>query len=133
MSRITPKHYAIALYELLNETQSADERVKIVRQFLERIYRTGKLRLLSNINTAFIDYHYQRLNVLPVNVTVANASMTGDTITAELNRLLPNTSLAITTTVADKAVGGMIVETRNQRWNISVAGQLQALANTLKK
>jgi len=131
MSRVTPKHYAIALYEVLQTTQTTD-RGAIVRKFLKQLYQAGQLRLLPAITTAFEQYYHAQMGTVPVRVSTAQ-TLPAETIQRELTRLFPQQHLSVTTTVNPAVVGGMLVETQNQRWNISLAGQLEALANSLKK
>lgn len=131
MSRVTPKHYAIALYDVLQAAQATD-RGTIVRKFLKQLYYAGQLRLLPAITTAFEQYYYTQLGTVPVQVRTTQP-LPAETIQRELTRLFPQQHLSVTTTVDPAVVGGMLVETPNQRWNVSLAGQLEALANSLKK
>lgn len=131
MSRITAKHYAIALYDLL-QAAKADECSQIVRAFLKQLYQAGQLRLLPPITKAFEQYYYDQLGALPVRVRTAQQLPT-DTIQRELSRLFPQQKIDVTTTIDPAIVGGMLVETPNQRWNVSLAGQLETLAQSLKK
>lgn len=131
MSRVTPKHYAIALYDVLQSAQ-ATEHGAIVRKFLKQLYHAGQLRLLPAITTAFEQYYYAQMGTVPVRVSTTQ-TLPAETIQRELARLFPQQHLSVTTTVNPAVVGGMLVETPNQRWNVSLAGQLEALANSLKK
>lgn len=131
MSKVTPKHYAVALYDVLQDAEEKS-RSSIVRRFLQQLYQAGKLRLLPAITTAFEQLHHARMHTTPVHVSTTQA-LPADTIQQELIRLFPQEKIVVTTSVNPAVVGGMLVETANQRWNISLAGQLEALANSLKK
>ncbi|HLD21789.1 MAG TPA: F0F1 ATP synthase subunit delta [Patescibacteria group bacterium] len=127
--RITPKHYAIAWYEALKEAEEP-ARSKISKQFLELIYRSGKLRLLPEIVRLMKKHTYAISGLTPVKVTVAQ-TLEHEEIMTHLTKVLPNEKLAVSVTVDANTIGGMVVETENRRWNISLENELEQLAHSL--
>src|SRR3990167_4256134 len=97
MSKVTPKHYAIALYDVLQDTEEKG-RGAIVRRFLQQLYQAGKLRLLPAITTAFERLHHAKMCTTAVHVSTTQA-LPADTIQQELTRLFPQQALVVTTTV----------------------------------
>lgn len=126
MAKITPKHYAQAWYSALTEA-TPEQWSTISNQFLEYIYKSGHLHWLTTI-VAFIEQtDYAARGVQPVRVETAR-TLPHDTVQYYLHQLFPQGNLEVHTTVNDDLLGGLRVETANHRWNISMRGQLQQLA-----
>lgn len=68
--RITPKQYAIMLYEVTKVAEKS-ALTKAVRGFIELLTRNRAMALLPRIERAYVDYYNAQEEVLDVEITSA--------------------------------------------------------------
>lgn len=127
--RISSKHYAQALYGALSEA-SADKRSEVVRNFLHMIHMRGHIKWLNEIIGDIEDIMERESGVVTVNVSAAH-DIDDTYITATVKQLITGENIVINRSVDDSLLGGLRIETKDKRWDVSVRGQLRALALTL--
>jgi F0F1-type ATP synthase delta subunit len=129
--KITPKHYAIAWYEALTET-SADQWPAISLSILKLIQRADHVGWLPQIIKQFEEYDDAKRGVTRIAVTSAH-DFDVETIKNYITTIMPQISPEINKVLNKNVIGGLVVETKDNRWNLSIKGQLNALTQTLKR
>ena len=128
--KITAKHYAQALYESVKDL-SATDRTPVIQKFLATLYSRGELKRLPEILRIVGDMEETDSGV--VTVTVATAR---DMDTAAMEQVVKTVTGAdnplISQVTDEDLIGGLTVETKDKRWDMSVRGQLRALQHTIR-
>lgn len=127
--KITARTIAQALYESL-VAAPADQWDAIVEQYIGYTVRMGKSQWLGSIveHVSAIDMNAR--GITPVTVTVGH-EQSKEAITDIVQRLVGQGELAIDVQVDADSIGGMKVETPNQRWDFTMKRQLQKLAESI--
>lgn len=127
--KITAKQYAHAWHEQLQATTSADWDA-ISQAVLETIHQHGDLKLLPEVVRLVEALHYKQNDITPITVTSAQ-TLSPAMLEQAVETALPVSRVAIQTAINPHLIGGVRLETLNQRWDISLRKQLNALANSL--
>ena len=127
---ITAKHYAQALYESLDSADSHD-RTTISQKFLRLLYEHGQLKQLPHILQQVSELEQSASGVVNVVVTTASAMPEAE-IQSVVQKLVDSDSPQIQHHVDEDLIGGITVETKDKRWDLSARGQLRALQHTLR-
>ncbi len=128
--RLTPKYYAQAWFSVLAESKPEDWN-DISKRVLKHIYSHGHVKWLPEI-VRLVDVLQHRQNGT-VAVTVRSAhALDQDLLNQLVAAVLPTAKTVIDQQVDPMVIGGAQIETINQRWDLSVKGQLNQLAHTLR-
>ncbi|OGY85895.1 MAG: hypothetical protein A2233_00165 [Candidatus Kerfeldbacteria bacterium RIFOXYA2_FULL_38_24] len=127
--KASPELYAKNWYEILKKTdQSAWDQISQV--VLEMLYKKGQSKWLPQILRHLEKQENQENQIMPVTVRTAK-KMDEQTIASYLQQVLPQVKPRVTSTINSSLIGGLVIETQDQRWDLSVHGQLNNLANTI--
>lgn len=127
--RISPKHYAQALYEALSEVTS-EQRTEVIQNFLHMIHMRGQIKWLSEIVREVEELLRRESGEMHVNVTAAH-DIDHKYISNTVQELVGDENIVMERQVDNSLLGGLRIETKDKRWDMSVRGQLRALALTL--
>ncbi len=127
--RFTAKSYAQDWFSALQAAETSKWHA-ISRSFLDTMYREGFSARLPEVLRLITQMHYRAQGLIPVQVTSAR-DVSDAVIQKALEQVLPGKKTHITRVIDDTLIGGISVETLNQRWNLSVSGQLQNFAHKL--
>ncbi|OJI07888.1 hypothetical protein BK004_00400 [bacterium CG10_46_32] len=121
--------YAHAWHHLLKDAQAA-KRKTISRRMLEHLYHNNRLGMLPAILRIMEDIEYQESGVEPVTVRSAGKLTKAD---AEqlVQKILKKKGTAITQKIDPNLLGGIQIETKNSRWDVSLSSKLQSAYNRL--
>jgi F-type H+-transporting ATPase subunit delta len=129
--QLTPRQYARAWYEALKEAKQTKWE-EISQNILRRLQREGKLNQLSSIVDAMKEIESTETNKAYVEVTSAYKASV-----KELELLAKELTGAKDVEVAVKEdeslLGGVVVRTKNDLWDISLKHQLEQLKEQLNK
>lgn len=127
--KLSPKYYAQAWQSSLAESQPSDWKA-ISRRYLQHVYHHGHIKWLPEILRLVARLQHEQAGT--VAVTVRTAHHFDVKVLQELvATVLPSTKAVIESQVDERLIGGAQIETSNQRWDLSVKGQLNQLAHTL--
>lgn len=127
--KFTPKSYAQDWFSALQQAEPA-QWPAISRHFLTDLYRAGYSMHLTEIVRLIAQLTYRSQGLIPVQVTSAR-DVSDVMIQEALEQVLPGKKTHVTRLIDDSVIGGITIETLNQRWNLSVSGQLQSFAHNL--
>jgi F0F1-type ATP synthase delta subunit len=127
--RLTPKYYAQAWFSALNETDSK-QWSEVSQRMLEHVYKHGNVKWLPEIVRLVTNLQHEHAGTTAVTVKTAH-ELDGQLITRLVQAVLPNVKAVIEQTIDTRVIGGIQIETTNQRWDLSVKGQLTQLAHSL--
>lgn len=127
--RLTPKYYAQAWFAALQE-QPTTAWSGISGRALQHIHDHGHVKWLPDIVRSMSQLEHQAAGTIPV--TIRTAHPIADSLAQQLvAAVLPTATPVITQQLSKQMIGGVQIETAHQRWDASVRGQLQRLAQTL--
>lgn len=127
--KASPRHYAQALYLVLSESTPA-ERSKTIQEFLTRLYAQGDLKTLSEIVRIVDEMEQAATGTLRVTVATAH-ELDIEVLTPLVKKIISGEDVIIETELDSELIGGMRLETKDHRWDLSARGQLQQLAYQL--
>lgn len=125
--KVSAQQYAAAWYELLKEAPEA-EWDKISEQLLTQLRQDGNMRFLSEIVRLVETRSKEEQGITPVTVRSAH-ELDSTLVKEQVTSLLPNTEVEVTTVIDDSLIAGLQIETTNERWDLSLKGQLRSLSN----
>jgi len=126
---ITPKQYARAWLELIQK-KSKKEVAEISKKALEKLYKTGKLNTVSKILREMEEIENKESGISQATVVSAYDITQKDA--EKIAEKTINSKNIITTLKTDsRIIGGVIVETKNKRWDFSIKNQLKSLSKKL--
>ncbi len=127
--RLSAKEFASQWYQVLRTTLP-DQRAAASHAFLTVLYEAGAFQKLSAI-VRWIDAFEQR-DAESIPVVVRTAFPTDQAqLVQQIRELLQTDRLSVRQVTDPAVLGGLVVETPNQRWDLSVAGQLHQLASSM--
>ncbi len=129
--KLTAKHYAQALYELSAEVDSP-EKSKYMKKFLSTMYSRGHIKWLPTVVRELGLIEERASGITHVRVTTARESDSNE-VKKIVQEAISEDNIELTTAVDPVLLGGMRIETRDKRWDLSVRGQLQALIHTMQR
>lgn len=122
---ISSKHYAQALYGALSEA-NIDQRSEMIRNFLHIIHMRGHIKWLNEIVRDVEELMEKESGLVTVDVTAAH-NVDDSYINTTVKELVSSDSIVINRHVDNSLIGGLRIETKDKRWDVSVRGQLRAL------
>ena len=97
---------------------------------LYHLYENGRISWLPEITTLM--EQYERRTTGKEVVTITSTSKLDTALTKKIiNKLLPDKKVIITEKLDPYILGGVKVETQNQRWNLNLRSQLALLFKKL--
>lgn len=127
--KVTPRAIALSLYQSLQQADQSqwDE---IVQQHLEYVTRMGKSQWTRHILSEVRTLEQEEKGITPVKVTIGREE-SKEMVMPLLQKLIPEGEKEIEMSVDPALIGGIRVETENQRWDLSMKKQLQKLSQTI--
>jgi F-type H+-transporting ATPase subunit delta len=127
--RETPQQFADAWYEAVAEA-TAKDRDAMSERFLAELHHSGRLNWLPEIERRFAER--DRAERGAVAVTVRRAHDVADhAIKAAVRKLFPDQPVDLESIEDPALIGGVQIETLDERWDYSVRGQLHQLEKEL--
>jgi len=126
MKKITPRQYAVALYEAIAES-SKENLLERLRNFLTLLKARGQWKQLSRILSIF-DKVYEENSGIAAAEIISARSLTADELSWAENGLKKLANAVEFVNIVDKdLIGGVIIKQRDNLWDLSVKGQLARL------
>lgn len=123
-------HYAVAWYEAL-KTADDEDQAAISQRMLKRLQMQGKLAWLARIVKQVQELEDADLGVVDVKIKLANKVSVKD-IEPIVKDLLQIEKVRLTIKEDKDLLGGMVVQTSDKRWDVSMKKQLADLKQSLK-
>lgn len=127
--KLTAQHLARRWYEALKNAKTSAWPA-ISDSMLKQIQRAGRKRELPAIARALARLEQAEQSVLEVVITASSPHAVKDEDTL-LRQLFGSRELAVTRRVDPALLGGVVVETTNERWDFSVRHQLRRLTRDI--
>ncbi len=135
MKKITPKNYALALYEVLEAKESKERRQEIMDNFLKLVWKNKDWRQLNKILTSFTKVISQKTNSLEAEV-VSVRELTKISVQELKDWLISQTGPAsrlggrkvvLKERLEPDLLGGLIIKYEDRLLDLSLKTQLQDL------
>lgn len=130
-SKLTPAHYAQALYEALQETDPKDHGL-VVENFVAALRQRGDLAKWDEIEQSFREIELKEKGIHKADVTFAKEHPVGKELFDALNHIAGK-KLEINTHTDDKIVGGVVMRVDDKLLNASVKDRLSQLEQDLEE
>lgn len=127
--RLTPKYYAQTWFALLTESKPGDWQT-LSRRLLQHIYQHGHVKWLPEIVRLVAELQHRQDGTTAVTIRTAHA-LDAALLEQLVKAVLPTAKAVIEQQLDARVIGGARIETTNQRWDLSVKGQLNQLAQSL--
>lgn len=127
--KVTPTFYAEALYQALQETKPSQQE-EVLDNFVKVLADAGHLAMFAEIEAAFQQYERKQKGMVEANVLFAREHKTQKNILNELNNLLGK-NVELKTKINSGIIGGVVIETEDERIDASVKSQLSQLKKFL--
>lgn len=128
--QLTPLHYAQAWYEALQDAKPEDQEA-ISQAMLRRLQREGKLNLLRQIVEIIKDIEAKASNRAYITARVAH-KIDQQQLEELAKELLQVDEVEMTIEEDPSLLGGVVLETKDHRWDLSAKHQLEQLKTSLK-
>jgi len=131
--KFTPKQYAQALIEALQDTSPKDQE-KVLDNFVKVLAENNNLRLFDQISQEFHTLDLAKKGIVQATATSAHPinKENEKAIIEELNKLAKK-KIELKTKVDENLIGGIIIQMEDQMIDASVKNQLEQLKNNLTK
>ena len=126
MKRITPRQYAVALYEAIAESSKENLQTRL-QNFLTLLKSRGQWKHLSRILSIFETVYEENSGTTTAEIISARPLTADELSWAEKGLKKFATTVELTNSVDKELIGGVIVKQRDNLWDLSVAGQLARL------
>jgi F0F1-type ATP synthase delta subunit len=127
--QLTPKHYAQAWFELSHSADKKDQSA-INHKMIKLIYKNGHASWLYKIVSAIEIIETKTTG--QENVKIISACGLEDKLADKIAvDVLKNKKLHIQQSKNNSLIGGLIIETQNTRWDLSVRGRINQLTKHL--
>jgi len=123
----TPKQYALAWYELLQDKKTSKN---INKKMLNHLYSTGRLSKLAEILRNLEEIEHRRSGIERATVTSARAILDKDAKRLA-KEILKINEVVVSREINPDLIAGIQVETKNKRWDLSLKHQLTSLEKQL--
>jgi F-type H+-transporting ATPase subunit delta len=129
--KFTPKQYAQALIEALQDTNPKDQE-KVLDNFVKVLADNNNLRLFDQITEEFHKLDLAKKGIVQATATSAHpiSKENEKAIIEELNKLAQK-KIELKTEVNEKLIGGVIIRMEDQMIDASVKNQLEQLKSNL--
>jgi len=123
---ITPKQYALTWYELLQDKKSSKD---INKKMLTHLYKAGCLSKLAEILRILEGIEESEQGI--EHATVTSVYEMTDSQAQKLAKEILKTEVTVSKEINPDLIGGIQVETKNKRWDLSIKNQLLSLGKQL--
>lgn len=127
--KLTSRQLASAWFEALSDAP-AEQWPQISERMLEYLYTRGELRRLKEVLRLMAQLEHERHHTTGVTVRSATA-VPAAVIEQVVKHVLPNVTPVITATQDPTVIGGLQIETADQRFDLSIRGHLGQLTHAL--
>ncbi|MBU2575714.1 F0F1 ATP synthase subunit delta [Patescibacteria group bacterium] len=131
---ITPKQYASAWYELLSDKKiirlSCGQASKVNKKMLAYLYKTGHLSKLAEILRNLEEIEQRQLGVEHALITSAH-EISENQAKKLAKEILKTDEVSVRHKINPELIGGIQIETKNKRWDLSIKSQLLSLSKQL--
>ncbi len=127
--KITVRQYAIALYESLQEVMPQDQE-QVLNNFVKLLAEAGQLAEWERIESEFLAHEQKVTGRITAELTFARQQSVERKVIDELNRIIGQ-HVEIRKKVDAKIIGGVIIQTEDQRIDASAKRQLDNLKKSL--
>jgi len=133
MKKLTPKQYAVSLYETIKDLSEEELKGKM-NNFLEVVKKRKNLRLLNKIFKSFVEIFEQREGIIKVEVT-SSRELSHKVKTEIIDWLKQETNRIATLQekIEPEILGGVIIKFEDTFLDASLTSQLKRLQNSLEK
>lgn len=129
--KITAQQFAVSLYQALAESRPEDQE-RVLDNFVKVLAEAGRLGMWSEIEAEFSKYDMKARGQVPAIATFAKEGRENSRVLDELNSILGGQAV-FEKKVDGALVGGVVIETEDERIDLSVRKQLEDLKKTLSK
>lgn len=116
--KISVEQYARGWYESLKSAKES-EREKISQAFLRRLQKDGRLSWLKKISQAVYRLDAKAMGLMAITVTTSRPEEK-NFIEEAAAKIVGTDKIRTTTRVDKNLIGGLLVETEDVRWDLSV-------------
>lgn len=127
--KLTPKQYAMALYEMTKDANEK-EASSAIRQFVKILVKNNVLSLLPKILRFYTNYYNHQEGVVDLKIQTTKHL---PKIAKELEKLLGDGKVFVTEEIKPELLGGAIFQWDDQMIDGSLRMRLQKLEQTLTK
>ena len=128
--KIDATTYALAWFEALNNSKKSDWD-KISANLLHRLRQEGNLSLLKHIERELKDIALRESDTIQAEVTIAH-DMPEKKVKELVKQLTKmDTDIEVSITKDEDLLGGLIVETKDERWDLSLKSTINQLKRKL--
>jgi F-type H+-transporting ATPase subunit delta len=129
--KITPQQYAISLYQALSECRPQDQE-RVLDNFVRLLAEAGQLSRVAEIEAEFIKYDLKQKGQVSATAKFALPGAESARVLDTLNSVLGR-NVVFKKEVDENLVGGVLVETEDERIDLSVKKQLEDLKKALSE
>jgi F0F1-type ATP synthase delta subunit len=127
--KATASQFASAWYSSL-KSADVSQWDEISQRFLEHLHTAGNLKQLPHIKRLMKELETAERGVTEVTVRTAHDRSENDLLPL-IKEVLGEQNVSVTLVSDDSLIGGIQIETRNKRYDLSLAGELRQLKKTL--
>ncbi len=127
---LNPSQYARALYDALMSV-APEKHDLVIDRFATILSEYGQLGLLPEIEREFLEYEKLQAGAIPVKITTARKDGHEKDLIAKLHEVIGQ-DISLKQSIDEGLVGGVVIETDDERIDASVAGQLKRLNRSMK-
>jgi len=127
--KLSAKYYAEAWFKALSEL-SVEQWPETSQLFLNHIYGHSHGKWLPEIIRLITALEHQHNGTTAVKVRSAYP-LSESLLNQSVQKVLPNKKVVVETLIDQRVIGGIQIETADQRWDLSLHGQLRHLTQTL--
>lgn len=129
--KTSPQQFAVALHQALSEARPADAD-RVLDNFVQALADAGQLGQVEEIFSEFLKYDLKQRGRVPACATFAKAAPHNRKILDDLNAVLGG-NVEFKKKLDGKLLGGVVIETEDERIDLSVKKQLDNLKKTLSE
>ena len=129
--QISLQNYAQAWYESLKQSDSKDW-AAISERLLEQLQRAGKLSWRKRILQEVQNMIDKETETVAVHITAAH-DIEYAPMQELIKQLLDTRNVRLSQSVNKDLLGGFILETANDRWDLTIKNQLDSLSKAIKR
>ena len=129
--KTSPQQFAVALYQALSEARPSDAD-KVLDNFVRVLADSGQLGRVEEIFSEFVKYELKQKGKVMAQATFAKDSVHNKKILDDLNAVLGG-NVEFKKKLDEKLLGGVVIETDDEKIDLSLKKQLDNLKQTLSE
>ncbi|MBI4053927.1 MAG: F0F1 ATP synthase subunit delta [Candidatus Doudnabacteria bacterium] len=127
--RLSPQHYAIALYESLSMIKP-EETERVLDNFVKILEAAGRIAEFENVAEEFLKYEQRQKGLVATQVSYARKDSLEATMLETLNGRLGGNRL-LSQRMEAGLIGGVVIESEDELLDASVKKSLESLKKSL--